>query len=238
MKAIMLLISLSIFFSCSNVKSRKGEINIKLYATIAYDTIKSRSFLIITQEMENSSNVNYYTYQPGIVIYDAKHNFNYNKFQSELTSEGPGTGLFDRYIAHSYYKFDSSLIKEITKEGAEEIPSEQLQNSVIIDSFVKFTNASRKFMLDSTHYYFENNKWLFIPAHFKQQKYYTLELKDLFSDKVNAIKIRTIHPFEKSLFSINNAIKESLPKVFFNYKFYDDIVNIDSIYIPVKFLIF
>ena len=229
-RVLILLIIVS--FSC-NVNNRKGMLVVRLYPCIYYDSLSSNNVCIICQEIENKSDVNLYTFQPNIVVYNAKYAFNYPSFYNELRSEGLGMGKYNQYNFKTFYDIDS-----ITKSGLNENSNAPTYNTYpsvnkILDSFIsyRYKRMGRKY--DSLDASFQKKTWLFINAHTRTRKYYILNIENAYQDNVLALKIRNIHPNEQNDYRIKNENKFPMPSSFSGYELYSKTLSADSLTIPI-----
>lgn len=228
MKALkILLLLIIILFSCDK-KESKSSLSVKLFPTLFYDSSTAYNFFIICEQIENKSANDLYTLQPRIVVYNAKHKFNYESFYSELKSDGVGLGKYDHYFSNPFYSKNPIL----------ENPDEQAKNEKLIDSFILFRNKLMNRKIDSLDASFQKTIWIFIKAHTKIKKYYIIELGKLWQDDIDAIRLRTLHPSEQKNYIIENTKRNPMPDSFCGYKIFKERFNIDSVTIPILCCVF
>jgi hypothetical protein len=247
MKNLLILAFLPIF-----CKTPQNKIEIKLSAGLV---ISKHDRLIvgvvISQEIENLSSQNIFTFQPTLFFYNSKINF-----LKEINSVGEineKTSL-DLFQIKSFYD-SSKLLKEIldTTYHLNEFwnSNNPLSNTEIIeDSLVNWLIDNNKeiYLNDSFRKFILKDLYVFVRAKEKVVKHYYLSLNPTYEYSNDQFIIRSYHPFENlDSHKISKKVEArleagSIPSEFMGYKFFTGTIGADSMifrkFVVDSFLIF
>lgn len=221
---------LLLFFSASC--NSKDELLVDLSSGILYDSCSSVSHYCIIIEIENTTDVKYYTTVPDLyVVGTTKSLSGFQKFTSD-------TGIEYRYSLQARnLSGNNKLIKEYLQcNQSDHVLNEMeyLNEDSVLDSFVYFKLRENALNLsDSSLYYKVKAQWVFLYPFQKKKFIYLMDLTSLseVDQKIKSIKCVTRNAFSKKLKSVPN--KFLIPETFAGFTFFNGKMNNDSIILPV-----